>query len=159
MAITVRRTTADDLEALRANERLPEERLADASFAEQQAGSVIYASAWEGNTPFGTAALDLSGGALCPQMRNMWVYPQARRRGAGRALSEFLADEAAAAGFSEIFLAVDPNNEKAIPLYLGLGYSPTGDHLFVDDPDVRQVSDPSLVSDYWSIYRKSLAVR
>lgn len=157
--VIARRVTADDLEVLRSHERLPRERLADTSFAEQEAGHIIYAVAFDGDEPLGTTVLDLREGDLQPQMRNMWVYPTARRRGAGRALSRFLEDEALAAGYTEVFLAVDPNNEKAIPLYVSLDYSPTGDHLMIDAPEEFQVADPSLVSDHWAIYRKSLLAR
>lgn len=158
-SISVRRASADDLATLHANERLPREQLAADALADQEAGDIIYAVAFEGDEALGTTILDLRDADLQPQLRNMWVYPHARRRGAGRALSEFLEDAARAAGFSEVFLAVDPNNEKAIPLYVSLGYSPTGDHLFVEDPDELQVADPSLTSTYWAIYRKSLTAR
>ena len=53
-------------------------------------------------------------------------------------------------------LAVDPNNEKAIPLYVSLEYRPTGEHLFVPDPEVPQVDESVQPAKHYAIYRKSL---
>lgn len=154
--VVVRRVTASDLAELKAQDQPPEMGDIDEVFADQAAGRVIYAIATQDDELLGTSVLDLQNGLLQPELKDMWVFPTARRRGAGRALSRFLENQARDAGYQEVFLAVDPNNEKAIPLYVSLGYSPTGDHLFVEVPEEFQVSDPSLVSHHWSIYRKSL---
>ena len=100
---------------------------------------MVFAVAFDGNEPLGTALLDLDADSWSPELRNMYVYPSARRRGAGRALSTYLEDVARKAGHTAVYLAVDPNNEKAIPLYVSLEYHPTGEHLFVEDPEVPQV--------------------
>lgn len=154
--IEVRRVTSEDLTSLRSKVQPAEMTPIDQVFADQAAGLLIYAIAVDGDEPLGTCVLDLEDGLLQPELKDMWVYPTARRRGAGRALSQFVEGEARDAGFVEVFLAVDPNNEKAIPLYVSLGYSPTGDHLFVEVAEEFQVADPSLVSHHWSIFRKSL---
>lgn len=159
MGIIVRPATDSDLDALRANEPRPELGLVDKHFAAQQAGTLLYVVAVEGDTPVGTAVLDLDADSLTPELRNMYVYPGARRKGAGRALSRYLEDEARKRGFAAVYLAVDPNNEKAVPLYVSLEYHPTGEHLFVDEPEVEQVDDETQASEHYAIYKKSLTVR
>ena len=79
--------------------------------------------------------------------------------GAGRALSSFLERTAREAGYSAVYLAVDPMNEKAVPLYVSLEYHPTGEHLFVEDPEVEQVDDGVEASKHYAVYKKSLTVR
>ncbi|AQP46780.1 hypothetical protein BW730_03790 [Tessaracoccus aquimaris] len=159
MAISVRRATADDLEKLRAQQARPELNLVDKHFQAQEAGSLIFAVAFDGEDPVGTALLDLESPEYTPELRNMYVYPSARRGGAGRALSSFIEDEAKAAGYTAVYLAVDPNNEKAVPLYVSLEYHPTGEHLFVEDPEITQVEDDVQASKHYAVYKKSLTVR
>ena len=159
MAISVRRATADDLDALRPRQARPELGLVDKHYEAQQSGVLVFAVAFDGDLPVGTALLDLDSDEYSPELRNMYVYPAARRLGAGRALSSFLEGEAKAAGHSAVYLAVDPNNEKAIPLYVSLEYHPTGEHLFVDDPEVHQVEDGQKASTHYAVYKKSLTAR
>lgn len=155
MTISVRRAEQADLDQLRAHQARPELGLVDKHFEAQSDGKLIFAVAVDGDAPLGTAILDLDS-ELIPELRNMYVYPEARRRGAGRALTDFLEDEARSAGHTAVYLAVDPNNEKAIPLYVSLEYHPTGEHLFVDDPEIPQVADDIAPSKHYAIYKKSL---
>lgn len=159
MAVGVRPATAADLEALRSRQPRPELALVDEHFEAQQRGTLIFAVALDGDKPLGTAVLDLAADSMTPELRNMYVYPEARRQGAGRALSQFLEAEARARGFSAVYLAVDPNNEKAVPLYVSLEYHPTGEHLFVDEPEVPQVGPDAEPSQHYAIYKKSLTAR
>lgn len=159
MAISVRRVTAEDLDQLRAQQARPELGLVDKHFEAQQAGSLIFAVAFNDDKPIGTALLDLESEEYNPELRNMYVYPSARRLGAGRALSEFIEDEAKSAGFTAVYLAVDPNNEKAVPLYVSLEYHPTGEHIFVEDPEIPQVEEGIERSKHYAVYKKSLTVR
>lgn len=159
MAITVRRVEEGDLEYLRANQARPDLNLVDEHFRAQEAGDLIFAVAVEDGALLGTTILDFASEDLQPELRNMWVFPHARRKGAGRALSEWLEDEARKAGHEAVYLAVDPNNEKAVPLYVSLEYHPTGEHLFVDDPEVEQVEEGMEASDHYAIYMKSLTAR
>ncbi|MHA6525333.1 GNAT family N-acetyltransferase [Tessaracoccus sp. G1721] len=159
MAIGVRPATAADLEALRANQFRPDLGLVDQHFEAQQRGSLILAVALDEDEPVGTAVLDLEADSMTPELRNMYVYPHARRLGAGRALSRFLEEEARARGFSAVYLAVDPNNERAVPLYISLEYYPTGEHLFVEEPEVPQVEGDLEPSKHYAIYKKSLTAR
>ena len=155
MTISVRRAEQDDLDQLREHQARPELGLVDKHFEAQADGKLIFAVAVDGDTALGTAILDLDSD-LAPELRNMYVYPQARRRGAGRALTDFLEGEARAAGHQAVFLAVDPNNEKAVPLYVSLEYHPTGEHIFVEDPEIPQVDDDVQPSKHYAVYKKSL---
>ncbi|SHJ36035.1 Acetyltransferase (GNAT) family protein [Tessaracoccus bendigoensis DSM 12906] len=159
MAISVRRVTAEDLEALRRLQSRPELGLVDTHFAAQQAGTMIFAVALNDGEPVGTALLDFDSEDYAPELRNMYVYPAARRLGAGRALSTFMEKEAWAAGHKAVYLAVDPNNERAVPLYVSLEYHPTGEHLFVEDPEVTQVEGDQAPSKHYAVYKKSLTAR
>ena len=156
MATTVRRVEEADLEYLRAHQARPDLNLVDVQYEAQEKGQLIFAVALEDDVPLGTTVLDFSSEELQPELRNMWVYPHARRKGAGRALSTWLEDEARKAGYEAVYLAVDPNNEKAVPLYLSPEYHPTGEHLFVEDPEVQQVDEDDMASTHYAIYKKSL---
>ena len=154
--ITVREVTQADLEVLTAHESRPELGLARQRFEEHQAGTGVFAVALIDDIPVGSGFLDFIDEELVPELKNLWVFPENRRSGAGHALWEWLEDQAREHGYQQVFLAVDPNNYRAIPLFIDLGYSPTGHHLFVENPDTHQVTDPSQVSDYYAIYQKSL---
>ncbi len=119
---------------------------------------MFFAVALEKDELLGTALLDLAS-EMAPELRNMFVAPAARRKGAGRALSQWVEQKAREAGHTAVYLAVDPNNEKAVPLYVSLEYHPTGEHLFVAKPEVLQVPDPSRASSHYAIYKKSLTAR
>lgn len=159
MSITARRVEQGDLEQLRANQARPELNLVDKHFEAQGNGSLVFAAAFEDGVPLGTAILDFESDDMTPELRNMFVYPAGRRRGAGRALSAYLEGEARAAGFAAVYLAVDPNNAKAVPLYISLEYHPTGEHLFVDEDEVRHVEASERASTHFAIYKKSLTAR
>lgn len=155
MAIVVRRAEEADLPSLREIQARPDLNLVDKHFEDQSAGRLEFAVALDGDQPVGTAVLDLAS-EMAPELRNMYVVPGSRRKGAGRALSRWIEDRARDAGHTAVFLAVDPNNEKAVPLYVSLEYHPTGEHQFVEAPDVLQVSEDSEASQYYAIYKKSL---
>lgn len=154
--VEVRRATASDLEALQANDPRPHLGLPARRLAEQEAGTGILAVAVVDGSVVGMGFLDFVDEELQPELKNLWINPDARRQRAGTRLWRWLEQQAADAGHRQVFLAVDPNNSRAIPMFLELGYLPTGDHHTVSDPDASQVLDPSQVSDYYAIYRKSL---
>lgn len=158
MAITVRRAEEADLDELREHQARPDLNLVDEHYTAQEAGSLIFAVAEEDGVLMGTAVLDLES-ELRPELRNMWVHPHTRRRGAGRALSEWLEEQARKADHAAVYLAVDPNNERAVPLYVSLEYHPTGEHMFVEEHEVLQVEDESEASTHYAIYMKSLTAR
>ena len=126
--IEIRLVRSDDLPALRALEDREDDFVCDRRFADAIAGDSSYYIAVRAADPLGTVVLDLTPGPMQPEMRNMYVYQHARRQGIGRLLDLHVENVARDLGYEEIFLGVDPNNYKAIPLYLSLGYEPTGDH-------------------------------
>lgn len=158
--ITVRLCTAADLPALHALEAHPTAQIAQRHFDLQQAGDYFYTVAFDGDTPLGTCAMDTHAhNPLCPELMNLWVYPQHRRRGAAKAMTRFLEDKAAELGFVEVFLRVDPNNEAAIPMYISLDYSPTGDHMTTSYETVDAAGAVSTSERTDAVYRKSLLAR
>ncbi len=161
MSIVVRTATEEDLPAIRSHLGQTDPRLVDKHFRLQREGLMLFAVALDhdaGDDLVGTALLDLNS-EMAPELRNMFVAPKARRRGAGKALSQWVEQRAREAGHTAVYLAVDPNNEKAVPLYISLEYHPTGEHLFAEEPEVEQVPDPSRASSYYAIYKKSLTAR
>ena len=156
VVITVRRAETDDLDALVAADPRPELGLPARRLAEQEAGSGVFAVAEIDGEVVGSGFLDFNDEELNPELKNLWVPPAQRRHGVGTALWRWLEERAAEAGHRQVFLAVDPQNFRAIPLFLELGYSPTGDHLFMETPDSYQVLEPDQPSNYHAIYRKSL---
>lgn len=158
--ISVRLSTADDLTALHAREAHPEAHLAQAHFERQQAGDYYFAIAERGDTILGFCVLDCDPSQpLCPELMSLWVYPEFRRQGAAAALTTFLEDRAAERGFVEVFLRVDPENAAAIPMYISLDYSPTGDHIFTTYETIGPDGTVSSTEQRDAIYRKSLLAR
>lgn len=128
--IQVRLGTADDLAELEAREAHPSAQVARRHFERQSDGGYFFATAWRGAEPLGSSVLDCNpAGELCPELKDLWVYPEQRRQGVARALTSFLEQEAAQLGFEAVLLRVDPNNAAAIPMYVGMDYSPTGHHI------------------------------
>lgn len=155
--IVVHEVSEADLARLRPLELLPGRKISDVRFAHASEGKSLYVMAERDGEPAGSAVLDLSDEDLLPELRHMYVYPTARRTGVGQALAAFIESEAVSRGFDEIFLGVDPENFEAIPLYLHLGYSPTGNHRIIQGEDIVDgVAVPATYHD--AIYRKSLRV-
>lgn len=159
MTLTVRPATGADLPILAAHQDRPELGLVEEHFAAQGVGQLILAVVLDDEVPIGSAVIDFEAGALTPELRHMLVFASARRRGAGRALTQYIEQVARERGHAEVFLAVDPNNYRAVPLYVSLEYHPTGEHLFVDTPEVRQVAEGETPSEHYAIYKKSLTAR
>lgn len=159
MAIVVRRAEEADLPVLREIQARPDLNLVDKHSQAQAEGRLIFAIALDDGRAVGSALLDFESEQMLPELRNMFVIPEARRRGVGRALSRWIEDQARAAGHTAVFLAVDPNNEQAVPLYVSLEYHPTGEHHFVEVPEVEQVPDEERASEHYAIYKKSLTAR
>ncbi len=158
--IVVRLCTAEDLPALHAREAHPSARVAEKHFERQASGDYFFAVALRDGAPLGTCVLDCDPDRpLCPELKNLWVYPDARRQGAARALTTFLEQQAAERGFVEVFLKVDPDNEAAIPMYIGLDYSPTGDHAETTYETVDSTGVVHAIAQTDAVYRKSLLTR
>lgn len=157
--IEVRLCTEADLPALKARESNPAANFSQAQFELMTQGAYYYAVALRGDEPLGTGALDCRKSRLCPELKNLWVYPAMRRQGAARAITTFLESQAAAEGFVEVFLRVDPDNEAAIPMYIGLEYTPTGDHIETNYDLVAPDGQVEARTQVDAVYRKSLTVR
>ncbi len=155
--IVVRQVTKADLPALIALEQHPEARISERRFAEQAEGGNFYYLAIVGDSVMGTAVLELRDEKMLPELRDMYVYPAARRQGVGHALTEFIEEQARELGYEEIFLGVDPDNIEAIPLYLSLGYEPTGNHRLLESVDDE--GDSPIAIHHDAIYRKGLRYR
>lgn len=154
--LTVRATTAADTATLAAQE--PREGLVEGLLS-RVGDDFIVASAWRGDDVLGWCALDLSTAdpdsdedPISPELSNLWVVPSARRQGVGHAISAWLEDRARQAGLREVFLLVDPEKEAAaIPMYLDLDYTPTGDHRLGEVVETGEQT-------HQAIYRKSLTI-
>ena len=155
--ITIRLVTADDLPALRAREVHPDAKLAQGRYEHQEAGDYFLAVAERDGILLGYCGLDCDPeGVLSPELKSLWVYPEARRSGAGRALTRYLEDLARERGCVEIFLRVDPENAEAIPMYIGLDYTPSGDHLLTSYEVFGETGATKQVERLDAVYRKSL---
>lgn len=158
--ITVRLSSAADLDTLHAREPHPDARLAQRHLDRQQAGDYFFAVAEQGETTLGYCALDCDDSShLCPELKSLWVYPEHRRQGAARELTTFLEARARELGFVEVFLRVDPENAAAIPMYIGLDYRPTGDHVLTSYESVDSGGRRTSFEQRDAVYRKSLLAR
>jgi GNAT superfamily N-acetyltransferase len=101
--------------------------------AYQSRGLAVQLVAWSGDDPLGRAMLVLPGHPewspsafreTCPEIRDLAVAPQARRRGVGSALIDALEREAIEAGFDRIGLMVglDDDYAAARAVYERRGY-------------------------------------
>lgn len=155
--ILVRLCTADDLAALGRREPHPNARYAEGHYERQQQGDYFFALAVRGDVQLGTSVLDCrADNLLQPELKSLWVYPESRRQGAARALTRFLEQQAIDLGFDEIFLRVDPQNAAAIPMYISLDYTPTGDHKLTTYEYVDALGNTHSREEMDAIYRKSL---
>lgn len=148
--LTVRAVTTDDAAVLAAHE--PHPGVIDGHLS-QVGDDYLFLAAWNGETPMGWAALDTREHDLRPELVNMFVIPEQRRKGTGKALTSEFEARAKEAGYTEIFLIVDPVHETfAIPMYLDLDYTPTGDHRIAEVVETGEKT-------HQAIYRKSLTIR
>ncbi|MFT4215716.1 MAG: GNAT family N-acetyltransferase [Micropruina sp.] len=155
--IVVRLCTADDLASLGRREPHPNARYAQGHYERQLEGDYYFAVALRDGIELGTSVLDCRGDNLLqPELKSLWVYPESRRQGAARALTRFLEQQAVELGFDEIFLRVDPQNAAAIPMYISLDYTPTGDHRLTTYEYVDGLGNTHSREEMDAIYRKSL---
>ncbi|WP_232549781.1 GNAT family N-acetyltransferase [Propioniciclava soli] len=158
--LDVRLATADDRAALEANETSKTAGLSAAYLDLQAEGDFYVVVGLVDGQVRGRVILDCRPTTeLVPEMKLLWVVPDARRQGLGAALTSYLERLATKLGYNEIFLGVTPDNPAAIPLYISLDYTPTGAHrsavnLSVIDGENGGTDEPTE-----AIYRKSLTVR
>lgn len=77
----------------------------------------------------GCVGLRDSGGGKC-EMKRMYVQPEHRGRGLGRALGERLISEARDIGYTHMRLDTVPAMKAAVSLYLSLGFKETEPYRF-----------------------------
>ncbi len=162
--VSARLATDADLPTLVARESEAARGNAAESMARQAEGSHYLVVGLIDGQIAGHAALDFhEDNPLRPEVKNLFVYPEARRKGLGATISEFLEEKAAELGFDEIFLGVTPDNPAAIPMYISLDYSPTGEHRSALNLAVLEPVGDQLITDgnepTEAIYRKSLRMR
>lgn len=160
--IETRLATAEDLPELEANETDKTKGLSASYLQQQEEGGYYVVVGLVDGKIGGRVILDTRDDddtPLVPEMKLLWVFPSARRQGLGAAMTQHLEELARELGYEEVFLGVTPDNPAAIPMYVGLGYTPTGDHrsainLSVIDGEGAGTDDP-----IEAIFRKSLLVR
>jgi ribosomal protein S18 acetylase RimI-like enzyme len=146
--VEVRLCTPADLPKLSTRE--PGASRAPEYLALAENGDFFFVAAFTPDEVAGYVALDCRPETeLAPEMRTLWVYPSFRRQGIGVLLTRAIEEIAAGQGYDEVKLGVDPENPAAIPMYIGLDYTPTGDHRTVIEDGAEQVE---------AIYRKSLTI-
>ena len=126
MTWTLRRATADDLDAIMAIESalFPDDAWSPSTMAAEVAGEHGYYLVAEAED----RAVDGYAGLLAPRgggqadIQTIAVVERARRRGLGRTLVRALLNEARRRGATEVFLEVRADNPGARALYEGLGF-------------------------------------
>ena len=159
--VSVRLATVSDLPTLTDRESEAARGNAAEHLGLAGGGDYYLAMAFLGDEPAGHAALDArEDNELRPEVKSLYVYPSARRRGVGAAISRFLEEKAVELGFDEIFLGVTPDNPAAIPMYIGLDYTPTGEHRSAVNLGVLRLDGDQIITGddepTEAIYRKSL---
>ena len=86
-------------------------------------GDGVYLVAWDGDEPVGHAYLRLGDP---PELQDVEVRPERRRRGIGSALTEAAEREARARGHDRLRLEVSVTGDGAQALYRRSGYADAG---------------------------------
>ena len=86
-------------------------------------GDGFYLVAWDGEEPAGHAHLALTDP---PELQDVEVSAQYRRRGVGSALTAAAEAEAQKRGFDRLRITVSVDNAPAQALYRSLGYGDAG---------------------------------
>lgn len=97
--------------------------------------AVVLLAAEDDGTPLGCGALrPLDDGAV--EVKRMYVVPEARGRGVGRAVLAGLEAAARERGWTTLRLETGPRQPEAVALYTAAGYRPIGPFGgYADDPD------------------------
>lgn len=133
MAVIVRAETAEQLEWTRrlieeyvaslpvdvSYERVPEECAGLPGAYAPPAGELLLAM--EGGEPVGCVALRPMDRETC-EMKRVYVRPEWRSRGVGRALAEAIVDAARRIGYRKMRLDTIPSLKPAIGLYRSMGF-------------------------------------
>lgn len=123
---TVRPPSPEELLLLKTREPGGNAGIADSHYAAHLAGRIVYGIAWRDAAPCGEVVLDLAVDLNRPELKHLYVYPEARRNGVGRSLIDWAEAAAAIRGYDQVFLRVGDTNTGARKLYRRLGYASTG---------------------------------
>lgn len=97
-------------------------------------GSLLLATGVKGE-PLGVVGIRAHGERAC-EMKRLYVRPEARARGLGRALSEAAIERALELGYTEMRLTTLPDSMgEALAMYGSLGFKPS--EPFTDHSHVR----------------------
>jgi [ribosomal protein S18]-alanine N-acetyltransferase len=116
----------------------------------------FYLVAWEDDAPVGHAHLALSDP---PELQDVSVVPEHRRRGIATALTHAAEQEAAARGHAVLTLTVGIANEPAQALYRSLGYRDSGLAPKRVQGTVQIRTGPLEVNDTLLTWQKELSAR
>ncbi len=135
IAVRVRLAEEADLEALELEAELGPPEKHRSRFLAQQRGEVVYLVAWDGTRPVGHLLLAWAGTPDepiasrldgCPDVEDLLVLPDYRRRGIGSELMAVAESLARGRGYHRIGLGVATQNHVARALYDGRGYVDSG---------------------------------
>lgn len=152
----VRECNAADLGTMKANLG-GNPSIYDGLFAMQEAGACTYVVAWQGGVPVGYGVVrwghpradELRGRFPgCPEISNLQVAGPLQRQGIGTALVAAAEARIRARGCPRAGLGVDDGNDRALRLYMRLGYRPVARYVdryrYVDGDGVpHDAADPA----------------
>jgi ribosomal protein S18 acetylase RimI-like enzyme len=116
-------------------------------------GDGIYFVAWEGEDALGHLHLALTDP---PELQDVEVRADRRRRGVASALIRYAEEEARARGFKRLRLGVSMDNTPAQALYHRNGFVDVGLGTRRIKEDVRLRTGTFAVDDTWFIWEKRL---
>ena len=99
----------------------------------------LLAGAFVGDAPVGMAFGKVDADHTTHGLGGMWVAPEARGKGIGRALAEYVIDWGAAFGVDRYELWVTDGNDGAEELYRSLGYRRTNSTRPLRDGSERTI--------------------
>lgn len=140
----VRPCTVEDVQVLREVEP-PHSELAATFFEAQQAGGVIFLTAWDGSIPVGSGVLVTGAPGSIPELKNLHVHAEFRSRGVGSAVIRAAEEQSRCGGAQLMEVGVGIDNPRARALYERLGYRPTGQsatitYQYLDDEGSRRTA-------------------
>jgi len=117
-------------------------------------GDGFYLVAWEGDVPAGHLHLALTDP---PELQDVEVRAEFRRRGVARALVTAAEDEVARRGVARVRLHVSADDAAAQALYLACGYSDSGEAPVHVRGTIQLRTGPLEVDDHLLTWEKELS--
>ena len=116
-------------------------------------GNGIYVVAWRDGEPLGHAYVALTDP---PELQDVEVRAEQRRRGVARALTEYARDEARRRGFDRLRVEVSVENAPAQALYRPCGFVSSGERPRRVTGTVELRTGPVNVDDTFLVWEKCL---